>query len=81
MTTGQSLEQSNVYRRCFYQEAIKLATEVSHRCSPQLFSENNNYPSTRPRIVVKWLSGRDGLTKTRGNTGGYTMQEGNFVNL
>lgn len=41
MTRGQSLEQSNVYRRSFYQEVIKLATEVNHRCFRHLFSEDD----------------------------------------
>lgn len=41
MTRDQSLEQSNAYRRSFYQEVIKLATEVNYRCLQHLFSENN----------------------------------------
>jgi hypothetical protein len=41
MTRDQSLEQSNAYRRSFFQEVIKLATEVNRRCFQYLFSEND----------------------------------------
>jgi hypothetical protein len=44
MTRDQSFEQSNAYRRSFYQEGIKLATEVNRRCFQHLFSENDNFP-------------------------------------
>ncbi len=40
MTRDQSLEQSNAYRRSFYQEVIKLATEVNC-CYFHLFAEND----------------------------------------
>jgi hypothetical protein len=80
MTKGQSLERSNAYRRSFYQEVIKLATEVNRSDFNVYFLRITNLRSMRPGMSVKKLSGKKTI-KMRGKSGGYTIQEGNFVNL
>jgi hypothetical protein len=51
MIRDQSREQLDAYRRIFYQEVIKLATEVNRRCFQHLFSEND-----KPSKYTTWGS-------------------------